>query len=272
MAFKDCAPFQGTALTSANRLQHLGEWRLLYGAMQTSIFNTNAALLPLTAANFRIRQAQALAAPDVVPIATLLTRYDRFTDDAGTAGLITVGNGQLYDAPNRPRVPYEQRTLVALCPLTSQSSTRTLQFLLPAQLLFANAAPTITTLEFDAGEGQGYRPAAWDQPLSVTYAGNGSYTLRFRLTCADGSVLLSQARFDVNQPPASRYGADDPRFPNPNVVTRPTNALFTDARAYNSPNGFFAATGRVTVALADNNTTGTIRKPLIVIEGYDPSG
>ena len=74
VAFKDYAPFQGTALTSANRLQHLGEWRLLYGAMQTSVFNANATLLPLSAANFRIRQAQAQAAPGVVPIATLLTR------------------------------------------------------------------------------------------------------------------------------------------------------------------------------------------------------
>ena len=270
-AFKDYAPFQGTALTSANRLLHLGEWRLLYGAMQTSAFNANAALLPLSAANLRIRQAQQQSAPGVVSIATLFARYDRFTDDAGTAGLITVGNGQLHDAPNRPRSPYEQRTLLALCPLTSQTTSGTVQFLLPARLLFTNAAPAITALEFDAGEGQGYRPAAWDQLLSVTYATNGSYTLRFRLTCADGAVLLSQARFDVNQPPASRYGAEDPRFPNPNVLTRPTSALFTDTRAYNSPNGFYAATGRVTVALSANNATGTILKPLIVIEGYDAS-
>ena len=47
--------------------------------------------------------------------------------------------------------------------------------------------------------------------------------------------------------------------------------MFTDTRAYSSPNGFYAATGRVTVALSDNNHTGTILRPLIVIEGYDAS-
>ncbi|MBD2720535.1 hypothetical protein [Hymenobacter armeniacus] len=39
------------------------------------------------------------------PVSGFLARYDRFRDDAGTAGLVTVSNGQLYDAPNRPASP-----------------------------------------------------------------------------------------------------------------------------------------------------------------------
>ena len=267
-ALKNYNLFQGTALSQSNLLQHLDEWRLLYAAMQTSIFNTNATLPPLPAVNLRIRQAGQT--PDIVPIATLLARYDRFRDEAGTAGLVTVSNGQLHDAPNRPRSPYEQRTLVALSPLASKVATRSPQFSFSGKLLFTNAAPAISMLEFDAGEGQGYRPAAWDQPLTATYPANGTYTLRFRLTCADGSVLLSQARFDVSQPPAARYGSAG----STNVVTYNSNALFTDTRPYTPINGFlapFAATGKVTVAYASSNFTGTIRKPLIVIEGYDPS-
>lgn len=73
----------------------------------------------------------------------------------------------------------------------SKAATRSPQFSFPSQLRFTNAAPAINTLEFDAGEGQGYRTVAWDQPLTVTYPADGTYTLRFRLSCADGSVLLS---------------------------------------------------------------------------------
>ena len=189
-ALKDYNQFQGTALGPANLLQNLGEWRLLYGALQTSVFNSNATLPTLNTANLRVQQADQQA-PDVVPIATLLARYDRFRDNAGTAGLITVSNRQLYDAPNRPYSPYEQRTLVALSPLVSKVATRTPQFAFPSQLLFTNAAPAITALEFDAGEGQGYRAVGWDQPFTATYPANGTYILRFRLTCANGAVLLS---------------------------------------------------------------------------------
>ena len=40
-ALKDYNQFQGAALSPANLLQNLGEWRLLYGALQTSVFNSN---------------------------------------------------------------------------------------------------------------------------------------------------------------------------------------------------------------------------------------
>jgi len=235
-ALKDYNQFQGTALTTANRLRSLDEWRLLYAALQTSVFNPNATLPTLLLANERIEQAQQNTA--VVSIATLLARYDRFRDDAGTTGLVTVSNRQLYDAPGRPRSPYQQRTLVALCPLQAVLATRTPQFSIPATLRFTNAAPTITSLEFDAGDGQGYRFVGKGQTIGASYAANGSYTLRFRLTCADGTVLLSQADIEVQQPDANaaRY--------NSNAITQHSSALFTDTRAYNGA----VAGGKVTVA------------------------
>lgn len=101
-AFRDYNQFQGTTLTASNQLHSLVEWRLLYTAMQTSIVNTNANLPSLVTANQRIVQAQQQN-PSAIPIATLLARYNRFSDDAGTAGLVTVSNGQLYDNPNRTR-------------------------------------------------------------------------------------------------------------------------------------------------------------------------
>ena len=104
-ALKNYNLFQGTALTTANLLQNIGEWRLLYAAMQTSVFNSNATLLSLRTANQRMSQVERQNL-DIVNIATLLVRYHRYRDDAGTAGLVTVSNQQLYDAPNRPYSPY----------------------------------------------------------------------------------------------------------------------------------------------------------------------
>ena len=103
-ALKDYNQFQGTTLTASNQLQNLAEWRLLYTALQTSVFNANAMLPSLVTANQLITQARQQA-PGVVSIATLLARYDRFRDDAGTAGLVTVNNQQLFDNPNRTRSP-----------------------------------------------------------------------------------------------------------------------------------------------------------------------
>ncbi|MEJ7658765.1 MAG: hypothetical protein WKG07_03630 [Hymenobacter sp.] len=159
-AFRDYNQFQGTALTASNQMHSLVEWRLLYTAMQTSIFNSSANLPTLATANQRIAQVQQQY-PAAIPIATLLARYNRFSDDAGTAGLVTVSNKQLYDNPNRTRSPYERRILVAMCPLQTALATRTPQFILPWQLSFTNAVTT-RALEVDAGDGQGYRSIGWD--------------------------------------------------------------------------------------------------------------
>ena len=182
-ALKDYNQFQGATLTASNQLHSLVEWRLLYTAMQTSVFNTNANLPALATANQRITQVQQQNSA-VIPIATLLARYNRFRDDAGTAGLVTVSNGQLYDNPNRTRSPYEQRVLAAMCPLQTAIATRTPQFMLPWQLCFTNAVTT-RLLEVDAGDGQGYRSVNWDQPIGASYPTDGtlrwsSYAGQFR--------------------------------------------------------------------------------------------
>ncbi len=190
-ALKDYNQFQGTALTASNQLHSLVEWRLLYTAMQTSVFNSNANLPSLATANQRIAQAQVQQQTSAaIPIASLLARYNRFSDDAGTAGLVTVSNKQLYDNPNRTRSPYEQRVLVAMCPLQTAIATRTPQFILPWQLCFTNAVTT-RALEVDAGDGQGYRSIGWDQPIGAAYPADGTYILRVRYTSTDGTVWLS---------------------------------------------------------------------------------
>lgn len=164
-ALKDYNQFRGTALTSSNLIRSLLDWRLLYTALQTSIFNGSNTLPTLLTANQQIAQVRQ----NTGAIATLLARYNRFTDDAGTAGLITLSNNQLYDNPNRTRSPYEQRVLAAMCPLQTGTDTRTPQFTLPSQLYFANGI-ALSNREIDAGDGQGYRSVGWDQPISASYS------------------------------------------------------------------------------------------------------
>jgi hypothetical protein len=133
----------------------------------------------------------------IIPVMVQRVDYPRLRPDAVSQNLLTAQNDQLYDVPGRSASPYQQRTLVALCPLQAVLDTRTPQFSIPATLRFTNAAPTVTSLELDAGDGQGYRSVGKGQTLGASYAANGHYTLRFRLTCADGTVLLSQARSDA---------------------------------------------------------------------------
>ncbi|WP_426493371.1 T9SS type A sorting domain-containing protein [Hymenobacter sp. 102] len=232
----------------------LGSWRLLYAGLHASVYNANVTLPPLPAANQALADARQ---PGRVGLALLLARYQTIRSDAATLNLLRVQNNQLYDVPGRTQSPYLTRTAVAVAPTEALITTRTPTFWPGAALRFTNAAPTIQRLEADFGDGQGYRTLAWDQAVPVSYAANGTKTLQFRLTCADGSVLLSHSQLVVNEPPAARYPAQ--------ALTRPTSELFMDVRPYNGR----AASAQVTVALATNNATGQIRKPLIVVEGYD---
>lgn len=82
-----------------------------------------------------------------------------------------------------------------------------------------------------------------------------------KITYTDNSTVYGHTKIVAYKNPnnvAARYGTG---------ATPATNENVTATKAYQ---GQFAA-GDITIDLAANNTTGQIRKPLIVVEGFDPT-
>jgi hypothetical protein len=119
-------------------------------------------------------------------------------------------------------------------------------------LSYGNTGKTLSSIGVDCGDGQGLRTIAWNTVFYTSYATTGYKRLLFRFTYSDGTVMQSQSRIlvrKVNDIAATYNPSLRPTFPVEGP--RPLGA-------------------DVTVALSRFNTTGRLRRPLIVAEGYDP--
>lgn len=245
--------FNGT-LTDSSRTNPAG-FRFLYGTVYSSrVYGANP-LPTLPALNARINAA-SIAAGAAIPLMVQRIDYARVRPDAFSLNLLSYQNGQVYDVAGRSQSPYEKKTLFAAAPDRGESATGDISFIFTPDLHLQSGGGALQTLTIDFGDGRGYVPANWNQPVGTSFTTAGSKRIKIRATYAGeqtGMPSMSyDSHFDVRilqaSPTASRYsdvGADIPMNPVPGVHSGAT----------------------VTIRYGGNHTQ--LIKPFIVVEGYD---
>ncbi|MDR2886827.1 MAG: hypothetical protein LBV26_02320, partial [Bacteroidales bacterium] len=229
-------------------------WRMLYSGMFTSRINNNVSITNPETVFTQIDNATHATA---VPVAMMHWQYNVLKEDALTLGLMQVVNGdQLQDVPNAAS-PYDTRQLFAAAPKKLWFGELAVSFVFKSNLWHTNVGKTIQKREISFDQGASYAAAGWDAPVSHTFGSGGVKTVYFRLTYTDGSSYTSQTRIYVEPPanlsnpgPAKSYSIPDIQ----EIIIPPTGAH---------------SGGTIEYELSSANTTGKIRKPLIVAEGFD---
>ncbi|RAK70332.1 hypothetical protein [Hymenobacter edaphi] len=268
------APFAG-ALTDSS-LTNAQAWRMLYATWGSSRLAGSSALPGLEDVDTRWDAAQT-AAPASIPVAVQRLDYATLRPDALTAGLLTVQNEQFHDVAGRSQSPYLRRTLFAAAPLRSYDRDGVLSLIFPSNLhLRTSGYPT--ALQVDFGDGNGYVPAARDQPIEASYTTEGAKRIKVRVTYSSsappmpGSIRVAAAApqptftvleswFDVQ---LNGIGCAGCRYDlrGDSVLFSPTIDRHEGAIAF--------------IRYGGNHTPNArpiqLVKPLIVVEGYDVSG
>jgi hypothetical protein len=140
-------------------------------------------------------------------------------------------------------------------------------YLQPAQIkilqlrvvkVWNNTGKTISQIQIDFANGQGFQTANIGSPISISYTDTGFKKWTIKITLSDNSILQCYNEYNV-----LRTSSVASRFQTPQS-TIPTWGFI------NAVNGIrTGATVRVNYSV--NNPTSTLRKPLIVVEGYDVS-
>jgi len=160
-------------------------------------------------------------------------------------------NNQIYDryVNNVWQTPYDIKDAFAFCLSNSSYSGLQQQFSMPEALWLTNNGANITGLQFDPGDGNGYRNLVPGQLVNVLYADTGFRDITFRAVVS-GTTLYSQSRIHISL-------SLQERFPSTTVIPMTSTESF----------GGKTAKGKVTIRLA--NPQQGLRNPLIVIEGFD---
>jgi len=133
-------------------------------------------------------------------------------------------------------------------------------FRLRNTLFKRNVAKTVSSFQADFGDGLGMRNLGFDSDVTVTYASDSVKNIVFKLTYTDGQVLQSAAKVTVS----GTKRCNTCRYSNP------TSVLPFPSQSINFPvPAAQMGTGQVTIATA--GTDGILDKPLIFVEGFDPS-
>ena len=250
--------YSGAALHDSNFVA-LDEWRMLYSSLYSSQINKNANMLYLDTVNRLINRFNYSNMP--ISFVGLHYNYNKLKDYTLTNNLMTVSNEQLYDVANRPESPYESKELFGIAPIRQAALTGNNQFIFRPELFLGNTGKIISSIAYKSQGAGSYQSVAFNSPFSISYDSSGFYNLDIRIIYTDNSIAYGHTKLVVYASDSSgaRYGTFN---------TPATNETVVATKTYLSQLG----QGDITIDLAANNTTGQIRKPLIVVEGFDADG
>jgi len=252
------------------------EFQSIYNSLYTYRFNSNQTLIdPLTlfsqidntATLFNQtangRTANSLPSENeqsTVLLCGLHYKYERFKSTAVSANLVYISNNKIYDQAGRPTTPYETMEAFAIVPYRTQLTGTVQQFIFKSDAFFSNMGKTISNIMIDFGEG--FHTYAVGTPVSYNFGSAGERIIRFRLNYTDGSYKESHSKLNITESDSEASA----RYTGANIETLefPLTDGLTPA-----PKAYQGVAGRALVTIEYAGTDQELRRPLIIVEGFD---
>lgn len=249
---------------SADNTIDFSQWRLLYNQALSGAYVAPVGLPDIAQLNTDYNIAKNNGANNVVSIS--LINYASIKPTAITDGFISVSNGQLFD--NNPGSPYQTNRLFIAAAANNTAKNGVLNLHFNSTLFYTNTGLTVTNIQVDFGNGNGFVTAAFNTTLSGVYSSIGNKQLIYKITFSDASVaqcynnvyvpfLPSSGSARYAGAPTTSTGADIPDV----ILESPTDAH----------SGVDLFIRRSVSNTAGTNANPQFRKPLIIVEGLDLS-
>jgi len=198
--------YNGT-LSDSNRTD-MNVLRYLHAQLLSSRVYGDDTLPSLPAFNARL-QAVRTAANGAIPLAIEYHPYASIRPDAIQNNLLSVQNEQVFDVAGRSYSPYAYNKLFVAAPEQGYAPTNTVSFLFRRNLYLTSDGSAPLNLYLDFGDGRGYQPATWGQPLSTTYGTAG--LKRVKVKAYFGWQTL-ESHFDFNVQSVAVAARYDPAY------------------------------------------------------------
>ncbi|MBY0477020.1 MAG: T9SS type A sorting domain-containing protein [Chitinophagaceae bacterium] len=235
-----------------SNLVDMNVWRLVYFNFYTTYTGTSNPLPGITTVKNQLQSSWNDTT--AVPIPVFYAEYNTVKPDAFSNNLLYVANEQVHDVPGRSQNPYNSKELYLATPVKKFSKDGEVQFIFYSNQFYTNTSKQVSYLSVDFNDGYGYRTVSAGAAISISYTTGGSKRLKIKTVFTDNSSKECYSDFFVQNPAAANLSYD---------ITPDFVHLFP-ARTNHSG-------AEVSVSLSSTNTTGMIRKPFIVLEGYDAS-
>ncbi|MFC6996035.1 DNRLRE domain-containing protein [Rufibacter roseus] len=229
-----------------------------YREMFRAAYDTTSWLRPE-----EVRDAAAgVKEQNKVPIALGNFQFNVIDTLALDLGLIQEIDSMYYDVPNRPRHPFLTKSVFLASPLADSTAGLTVTYDFSSALTFNKSDKTITSLQVDFGNGAGLVPVGLTGTATITYASPGWKILKFVAGFSNGPSTTTFAVLKVRPDPVpSPLGLCESN------VTSIWSAL--PFQGYQNEAMPTTGKGELKVFYGAGTCDNKIRKPIIVVDGFD---
>lgn len=245
---------------SDTNIVELNLLRLLYFQLYSSYCQTGTN--PMQSINTINTVIQQNNIPDsATPIAVLIGQYSNVKSTAFSSNLLSYNSGlrQVFDVPGRTQSPYETKRLFAAAPGWQYSTTGTENFVFKTNMVWGNTGLTVTQMQVNFQNGEGFKTLPANTPVTVIYADTGYYKWTIKATLSDNSIMQCYAEYFVLQKQSGQQ-----RYTVPNIVTPSWGTI--------APVSGVHSGGTIRIVYSNKQRSNTLRKPLIIAENMDANG
>lgn len=205
-----------------------------------------------------------------VPIGLANYQFNVIDTNAIALGLIRLelSDSLYYDVAGRPRHPFNVLNSFVAAALIDSVRAGYVEFYTAAAFTINYGNKTISNLTVDFGDGTGLQSMSLSTTKSIYYANAGYVNLKFVATFSDNTTITTYSRIKI-------YGEIDNGnlMRGPGDCSTPTTFDIWSKLSFQGYDESIATKGKGDVTIYHsliNNCDGIIRKPIIIIDGFDP--
>ncbi len=182
------------------------------------------------------------------------------------------GEGRVHPTDRLKKEGLNDKEVLLSTILSDEKEIETqVSFILPDELMFGNRLLSISQVEIDFDDGQGFRVINPGTPMDISYSSGGKKTVIVRVSTDEGESLSSISTLNVKETyhktgfSWGRYGtipSDHRRVPIYADIS------FTGEPPYSSLSGTFPGLGWVTYLMQDSSEG--LKNPVLIVDGFDP--
>ena len=260
------------------------DWYTMYTALKFA--NSDSSLLP----PFKVLQLYSKSkyiSEHVNVIAVFDCQFKRIIQQALENGKLVPEKNKLNDIKSDSSCYSSERALAATC-FTSNFFGDVIHFVFPSSLYFSNnVSDELISIDIDGGNGRGFQNIFLDQEFTVNYEGTSSYVemivkMVFK-SRSDGQIENRYMRTsfyrqsDVNVPVLSA-GPKSSVAENSVALKVSLEQYYPYLQYYQVPYPFILDpvavspqyTLQVSYLMAPKNNSKMLRRPFIMVDGFDP--
>lgn len=200
---------------------------------------------------------------DTVMLSAILYQYDRLSETAIDDGLIYYDGQKFQHSEGASASPYLRDTVALLGGLKSSIEAQTVKFMLPADLWTTNLTD-VASIAVDFGAGAGFQSILPDEVLTIQYATTDTFRIDMRFTLTNGSHRYASTSLIVK----AATNIWDRGF----MGSLRTGMGYSDNPDSTFHIGSEGSGVELHIWYNQECMDNKLRKPLILIKGFDPSG